>query len=81
MVQLILVVMDLSGITEIFAAVHLNLSSVNNAAISVHDEHFDVDNIDPASVFVGADDYEKLYSLSELVCKYIIVERMEFLQN
>ena len=47
----------------------------------VHDEHFDVDNIDPSTIYKSTEDFEKVNSLPELEQEYIIVERMEFLQN
>jgi len=50
-------------------------------AMFVHDEHFDVGNIDPPTIYKSTEDFEKVNSLPELEQEYIIVERMEFLRN
>jgi hypothetical protein len=64
-----------------FCSSAVNLKSVTIFAMFVHDEHFDVDNIDPSTIYKSTEDFEKVNSLPELEQEYIIVERMEFLRN
>jgi len=64
-----------------FCSSAVNFKSVTNVAMSVHDEHFDVDNIEPSTIYTSTEDFERVNSLPELEQEYIIAERMKFLRN
>jgi hypothetical protein len=54
----------------------LNLKSMKMANILVNEDTFDVDDVDPVSVFVGEEEYCRPQSMSEFERECIIGEHM-----
>jgi hypothetical protein len=62
-----------------FMSSSFQLKSKRNSELSVDDDSFDVDNIQPASLFLGEEDKKWLCSLSELERETILAKRVEML--
>jgi len=64
-----------------FSSALLNFNPWRSHGADLVDTAFDVDNVDPNSVYVGDEDYAVLQSMPELQREFVIGERMEALRD